>query len=100
MTMQTILRPLSGQSVSFDGTSGGAKNSTSFKNSNISVEVTSAAYLKFGGSSVTVSSSDYDIRLSSGIRYDLSTGGATHCAIIQDSSSGTAYINEWTHKAL
>jgi len=100
MSMRTTLRPLNGQSVNFDNTSGGVQNSTEFTNPTISVLTNQTAYLKFGDSSVTVSNSDYDIRIIPNVRYDMSTGGAGYCAIIQDGAAGIAYINEWTHKAI
>lgn len=100
MTMQTVMRPLNGQTISYDNTSGGVNNSTAFTNPTVRVKTTSDAYIKFGAIDVNVSSSDYDIHLSANTEYDFSTGGAAGCSIIQDSASGTAYISEWTHKAI
>lgn len=100
MTMQTILRPSKGNTheVSFTGTS--ARNSTAFTSSKIRIYATQACYIKFGDDTVTASSSDYDIYLPASLAVDLYTGGAQHVAIIEDSSAGTAYINQWESNAL
>ena len=98
MTMQTILKPRNGQSVSFDDTEGGVKNSVKLASPQIGVYVTQDCYLKFGGSDVTVASDDYDIFLPLGTKEDLETGGHGYVAIIRATADGTAYINEWTHR--
>lgn len=102
MTMQTVLRPYGGSTydVAYDATAGGVKNATAFTESAIRIKPTTDCYIKFGGSAVTVSSSDYDMHLTGGTEYDLSTGGSGYVAIIRVSNNGTAYINQWTHKAL
>lgn len=98
MTMQTILKPRNGQSVAFDATVGGVKNSVKFASPQIGIYTTEDCYLKFGDSDVTVSSSSYDIRIPAGVHKDLETGGYGYAAIIRQSASGTAYINEWTSR--
>lgn len=102
MTMQTVLRPYGGNTyaISYDNTSGGVKNSSAFTEARIRIKPTTDCYIKFGGSAVTVSASDYDMHLTGGTEYDLSTGGAGYVAVIRASTDGTAYINQWTHKAL
>lgn len=102
MTMQTVLRPTGGSTydVDYDATTGGVKNATAFTESVIRISPTTDCFIKFGGSTVTVSSSDYDMRLKADGDYDLETGGAGYVAIIRQTTDGTAYINQWTHKAL
>lgn len=102
MTMQTILRPTGGDvyDIAYDATTGGVKNATAFTESKIRISPTTDCYIKFGGSTVTVSATSYDMRLAAGGDYDLDTGGAGYVAIIRQSADGTAYINQWTHKAL
>lgn len=102
MTMQTILRPYGGSTydVAYDATTGGVKNLTAFTESKIRIKPTTDCYIKFGGSTVTVSSSSYDMHLTGGNEYDLATGGAGYIAIIRVSEDGTAYINQWTHRTL
>lgn len=102
MTMQTILRPVGGSTydVAFDGTTGGIRNSTPFTKNKIRIYPTEACYIKFGGSTVTVSATDYDMYLPADIPADLSTGGAGYVAILRETTSGTAFINQWTHEAL
>lgn len=100
MTTQTVLRPLNGQTVSVSGTS--AVNSTKLTSANITVKCDTACFIKFGDSDVEATTSDggYDKHLSAGAEYDLATGGAGYIAIILASGTDTAYINEWTHKAI
>jgi hypothetical protein len=98
MTQQTILRARNGQSVAFDSTEGGVKNTVKLASPQIGIFTTEDCYVKFGGDTVTVSSGSYDIRIPSGARVDLETGGHGYVAIIRDTADGTAYINEWTHR--
>lgn len=103
MTMRTILRPVRGNAfeIAFTAATGGVKNATPFLNSAIGIEVTHVCYIKFGKSDVTVSASDYDIRLTPNKTYEFDTGGATHIAILKASSdNGTAYINEYTRTTI
>lgn len=55
---------------------------------------TTACYLKSGDSTVTASSSDYDIYLPALVTYDISVGSDTHLAAIRDSADGTLHTSE------
>lgn len=98
----TVARPLNGQTISFDSTVGGVKNSTAIASSYVGLKTTQAVYIKFGyENTVTVSSSDYDIFLeSTDGRVDVDTGGAKYIAAIRSTTDGTLYINEWTKEVL
>lgn len=95
MTMQTILKPRNGRTVAFDDTAGGAKNSVKFLSPQVGIYTTQDCYIKFGGSDVTVSSSDHDRMIPAEAMVDMETGGHGYVAIIRVSTNGTAYINEY-----
>ena len=101
MTMQTVKKPVNSHEISASTTT--ARNSTALKNANIHFYCSSAAYVKFGDSTVTATTTPgtgYDKYITAGVEVDLATGGATHIAVILGSGSATAYVHEWTHKAL
>lgn len=102
MTMQTTLRPINSHEVSVSGTA--AENSTAFTNPTITIYCDTVCYIKFGAddtvTATTTAGSGYDMRIPASQLVDVSTGGAPYVSIILDSGSDTAYINEWTHKAL
>jgi hypothetical protein len=100
MTMETILRPVNGSShdISVSGTT--ARTTVNFTNTAIGFYCATAAYIKFGGSDVEVSTSSYDMFIPAGVRVDLKTGGAGYVAVILASGTDMAYINEWTEKQL
>lgn len=101
MTLQTVLRPANTHEISASTTT--ARNSTAFTRSDIGIYCDTAVFVKLGGSDVeatTTAGSGYDMHIPAGARVDISTGGATHVAVITNSGSDTVYINEWTNKAL
>ena len=98
MTVQSILRPRNGQTVSFDDTAGGEKNTTAFASPQIGLYADQACYIKLGDSDVTVSAEDYDMKLQAGTMTSMETGGYKYIAVLQVTASGTLDINEWTHR--
>lgn len=60
----------------------------------ITVYPTTNCYLKFGDSTVTVASDDYDIFVNGTERLAFSIGDNTHVAVIRETSNGTIYISE------
>ncbi len=91
------LRSGGGHSISATGTA--ARNSTAFNAETrvISVYATVAVYLKFGGDSVTATSSDH--YFPAGVYYDFAIGGDsaghyTHVSVLAASGNGSVYISE------
>lgn len=97
MSLEIILSPINGQTISASTTS--ARNSTAFKRDEINVYSSSEMYIKFGDSTVTVAATagNYDMYLPAGSR-DLNTRGKTHMAVILVSGTATVHVNEWTKK--
>lgn len=102
MTMKTTLRPTVSHEISVSGTA--AENATAFTNTDISVFCTTACYIKLGAddtvTATTTAGTGYDKYIPANTLVDINTGGAPYISIILASGSDTAYINEWTHKAL
>lgn len=98
MTTKTLMRPIKGSDHDISVSTTSARTTVKFTESEISFYCASAAYIKFGGSSVTASTSDYDKFVPSGVVIDLKTGGAGYLAVILGAGSDTAYIHEWTDK--
>lgn len=102
MTMQTTKRPTLTHEISASGTA--ARNTTAFRNSDISLYCADTAfYIKLGDSSVTATTTagaGYDRYCAAGVYHDIRTGGATHVSVILASGTTTIYVNEWTNSAL
>lgn len=98
MTSRTVMRPIKGSThqLSVSGTSARAG---AFVNNDVSIYCATACFVKFGGSTVTAATNNYDIYVPASTRVDLRSGGNTHLAVILASGSDTAYINEWSKKA-
>ena len=80
-------------------TSSSARNSTGFNADTriVSLYATEAVYLKFGGSSVTATSSDHYFPANT--YYDVAVGGDrtghyTHVGVLRVSADGDVYISE------
>lgn len=84
-------QPKKGQHFSTSGTS--ARNSTSISADAVTVHASADVYFKVGDSTVTASSSDYDMHLVAGAYIKFPMNGKTHIAAIQVSSAGVFYIN-------
>ena len=102
MTTETILRPAVSHEISVSGTA--AENSTKFKNSDLRINCASTCYIKLGYedtvTATTTAGTGYDLRIPASETVDINTGGAGYISIILDSGSDTAYITEWSDKAL
>lgn len=100
MTTETILRPIKGSDHELSVSTTSARTTVKFTNTGVGFYCDTAAYIKFGDSDVTASTSDYDKFIPAGLHYDLKTGGAGYAAVILGAGEDTAYINEWTEKQL
>lgn len=98
MTMQTMKRAIKGSDHDITVSTSSARTTVKFTEPEIGIYCATACYVKFGDDTVTVSTSDYDVYVPAGQRYDLRNGGAGYAAVILASGSDTAYINEWTDK--
>lgn len=98
--METILRPIKGSDHELSVSTTSARTTVKFTNTEIGFYCATATYIKLGGSTVTVSTSDYDMFIPAGLHYDFKTGGAGYAAVILGAGTDTAYINEWTEKQI
>lgn len=80
-------------------TNSSARNSSAFADGTrvVSVYATEAVYIKFGGSTVTATSSDH--YFPAGVYYDFAIGGdrtghSTNLAVLRVSTNGDVYISE------
>lgn len=94
-----VLRLKDGGAHTISATGTSARNASAFDGGTrvISVYATEPVYLKFGGSSVTATSSDH--YFPAGIYYDIALGGEqtahnTHVAALAVSANGSVYISE------
>lgn len=98
MTMQTILRPIDGSTYDLSISTSSART-PALTRDDVRIHCTVDSYVKIGGSDVVASASDYDIFVPADISYDFSTGGGKYIAVL-GTDAGTAYINQWTNRAL
>ena len=99
MTMQTILRPLRGSTLDASVSTTHAVVGP-FLESKLGFYSDVACYIKFGvDNTVVASAADYDIYVPAATVRDIASGGAKYASVL-GAGSGTAYINEWTAKAL
>lgn len=95
------LRAQGGAHAITSSTSTSARNTTSFSSETklVSLYCTEAVYVRFGGSSITATTSDH--YFPQGIYYDFAISGGdrkgprfTHVAVLGVSNGGTVYISE------
>ena len=95
-----VMRLKDGGAHSIAATASSARNSTAFDAETVVVSIYAdvPVYLKFGGTSVTATTSDHFFP--AGIYYDVAIGGermghSTHLAVLRaDSTDGTVYVSE------
>jgi hypothetical protein len=93
--LEIILSPIRGQTVSASTLT--ARVSNKFQKDEIRVYSTSDFYIKFGGDTVTCTTTvgGYDAFYPAG-SHDLNTRGLTHAAFILGSGTATIHVHEYT----
>lgn len=97
MTIQSTLTPINGDDLQLSVSTSSARTGP-FTENDVSFYCATECWIKFGDSTVTASTSSYDIMVPALTMLDMRNGGNSYMAVIS-SGSDTAYINEWTKKA-